>query len=256
MIKDWREQWAAVGSSPTLPFFFVQISAWPTQDSPLIPTFRVAVENALALPNVGMVVSCDVSDPAGALHPIHPMWKKEVGRRAGLWAANVVYGNASSPTAAPRLVSAVWDKWDASWGNFHFQTGAGSYVCGTGDKGPFLCGGVRLRFDGPVAVRSFYSAAPPSATNFYGFISGASSGMELWANANLTGSGAWFQPASLTSISADGLTVQLNLTWINPLEVAPPTVVRYAFEDYPSAMPLVSAESGLPVSPFVATVSK
>ena len=121
MIRDWREKWAAVGSSPSTPFFFVQLSAWPTQDSPYIPIFRVAVENALALPNVGMVVSADLSDPAGALHPIHPMWKKELGRRAALWADNVVFGNASSPTSGPRLVSAVWDWWSPSWANYHFQ---------------------------------------------------------------------------------------------------------------------------------------
>jgi len=62
MIEDWREKWASVGSDPLLPFFFVQLSAWPTQDSPIIPTFRVAVENALSLPKVGMVVSADVND--------------------------------------------------------------------------------------------------------------------------------------------------------------------------------------------------
>ena len=161
MIEDWRQSWASVGSSPTLPFFFVQLSAWPTQDSPLIPVMRVAVENALAMPNVGMVVSADLSDPAGAMHPIHPMWKREVARRAALWADNTVFGNASSPTSGPRLVSATWDHWDPSWGNFHFQYGSGSYVCETGAKGPFLCGGVRLVFDQPVTVRPFYSAASP-----------------------------------------------------------------------------------------------
>jgi hypothetical protein len=253
MIEDWRQSWASVGSSPTLPFFFVQLSAWPSQDAQTIPVFRVAVENALALPNVGMVVSADLSDPAGAMHPIHPMWKREVGRRAALWADNVVFGNASSPTSGPRLVSAVWDAWDASWGNFHFQYGAGSYVCGTGSKGPFLCGGVRLIFDQPVTTRAFYNAGlAESATGYYSFITGSSAGLDLWADGNVTG--GWFQPAVLTSISADGLTVQLNSTWINPARVAPPTVVRYAWHDYPMAMPLVSAITGLPVGPFNATI--
>lgn len=257
MIEDWRQQWAAVGSSPTLPFFFVQLSAWPTQDSPTIPIFRVAVENSLALPNVGMVVSADLSDPAGALHPIHPPWKREVGRRAALWADNVVFGNASSPTSGPRLVAAQWDQWQPSWGNFHYQYGAGSYVCETGAKGPFLCGGVRLTFDQPVAARGFYNVGQASATGYYGFISGSSSGIDLWADGNMTAGSSWFQPAVLTSISADGLTVQLNSTWINPPaagKVAPPKVVRYAWHDYPPAMPLVSAATGLPVGPFNATI--
>jgi hypothetical protein len=256
MIQDWRARWAAVGASPTQPFVFIQLSAWPTQDSPIIPAFRVAVENALALPRVGMVVSCDVNDPAGAVHPIHPMWKKEVARRAALWADNVVFGNASSPTAGPRVVSATWDNWDATWGSYHYQTGMGSYVCGTGKKGPWFCGGVRLVFDAPVAVRPYFSAQPAQATGFYGMVSGADSGLQLWTDGNTTTPGtgtSWFQPTTLTSISEDGLTVQLNVTWIAPT-VAPPRVLRYAWHDYPGSMPLVGAVSGLPVSPFVADV--
>ena len=255
MIADWRRSWAAVGSDPALPFLFIQLSAWPTQDSPTIPIFRVAVENALAMPKVGMVVSCDISDPAGALHPIHPMWKKEVARRAALWADNVVYGNASSPASSPRVVSAVWHNWDTSWDNYHYQTGSGSYVCSSGTKGPFLCGGVSLTFDAPVAVRPYFSAAPPSATGFYGFASGAASGLDLWTDGNTTAGGktTWFQPATLTSISADGLTVTLNATWIAPT-VAPPTVLRYAWHDYAPSMPLIGALSGLPVGPFNVSV--
>ena len=79
--------------------------------------------------------------------------------------------------------------------------------------------------------------------------------MDLWADGNTTGPSAWFQPAVLTAISTDGLTVQLNTTWISPM-VAPPSVVRYAWHDYPPSMPLVSAATGLPVGPFNATISR
>jgi hypothetical protein len=255
MITDWRDKWAAVGSSPTLPFFFVQLSAWPTQDSPTIPIFRVAVESTLSLPRTGMVVSADISDPAGALHPIHPPWKKEVARRAALWAENAVWGDASSPVSGPRLVSAVWDQWDATWGNYHYQTGAQSYVCSSGAKGPFLCGGVRLTFDQPVKVRDFFAAVPvESAVGYYGFASGASSGLDLWSDANTTSGASWVQPSVLTSISADGLTLQLNTTWIAPV-VHFPTVVRYAWHDYPPVMPFVGRDTGLPVGPFNATIT-
>jgi hypothetical protein len=65
------------------------------------------VESALALPKVGMVVSADMADPAGAMHPIHPMWKKAIAARAALWADNVIYGNASSPASGPRVAAAV-----------------------------------------------------------------------------------------------------------------------------------------------------
>lgn len=180
-----------------------------------------------------------------------------MARRAALWAENVVYGDSSSPVSGPRLTSAVWDSWSADWGNYHYETGAGSYVCATGTRGPFLCGGIRLTFDQPVTVRSFYSSPNglhPSK-EFYGFASGASSGFEVWADGNTSASSSWFQPAVLTSISPDGLLVQLNITWVNPLKVAPPTVLKYAWHDYPPAMPLVGLAGNLPVSPFNATIT-
>ena len=182
------------------------------------------------------------------------MWKAEVARRASLWAENVVYGDTSSPVSGPRPVSVVWDSWSADWGNFHYGTGAGSYVCTT--KGPFLCGGIRITFDTPVTTRSFFPSpnGPHPAKEFYGFASGASSGFEIWQDGNTSVGSSWFQPAVLTSISADGLTVQLNTTWINPLKVAPPTVLKYAWHDYPHSMPFVGP-GNLPVSPFNATIT-
>jgi hypothetical protein len=137
---------------------------------------------------------------------------------------------------------------------FLVQHGQGSYVCETGAQGPFLCGGVRLTFDQPVAVRSFFDPGRTSSTGYYGFLSGSGSGIDLWADGNTTVGSSWFQPAVLTSISADGLTVQLNTTWVAP-HVSPPSVVRYAWHDYPPSMPLVSAVTGLPVGPFNATIT-
>ena len=152
---------------------------------------------------------------------------------------------------AGRACSAVWHTYDASWGDFHYNQSVG--VCGSGARGPFLCGGVALTFDAPVALRTFYSAAPPRASGYYGFASGAASGVELWADGNAS---AWVQPGALTSISPDGLTVFVNATWINPARVAPPGLVKYAWKDYPPAMPLVGAASGLPVGPFNASVQR
>lgn len=207
-------------------------------DAPTIPIFRVSVENSsLALPRVGMLVAADESDPAGcvasppsppaaavasltpppsrarsAFHPIHPPWKAELARRAWLWADNVVYGNASSPTSGPRVVSAVWDAWQASWGDFHWGTGAGSYVCTP--AGPFFCGGIRLTFDQPIAPRGFYSVTLPAtpALHTYGFVSGAASGFEAWKDGNATAPLGWFQPVAITGILADGVTLQLNVS--------------------------------------------
>jgi hypothetical protein len=250
MIADWRASWAAVGSDPMSPFHFTQIAAWPNQETGLIATMREAmakIENPAM--KIGMSVSVDFSDPAGALHPIHPPWKYEVARRAWMWLDNVVYGNASSPISGPVVTNVSWDMHDSSWGDYHLGYGGLVNVCGSP---PFVCAGIRLSFSSPVRMRNFFNPVPYGDTlsgqDAYGFLTGASNGFELLytnpANANVT----WFQPVSLTSISPDGLTVQLNVTWINP-SGAPPQTLRYAWNDYPTAMPLVGA-GNLPVGPF------
>ena len=257
MIADWRERWVAAGSSPTVPFLFVQLSAWPIHSEMygqpfLLPIFRVAVEKTLTdLPNVGMVVAADIADPSGAYHPIHPPWKAELARRAWLWADNAVFGNSSSPTSGPRPVSAVFDAWDATWGDsWHFGSGGNSYVC---ESATWTCGGVRVTFDRPVGMRPFYNVGPTSATELmYGFVQGAPSGFELWQSDNAT---AWTQRAPITAISSDGRTVYLNTTWIGPVSKTP-TLLKYGWQDYPDAMPLQSADGfALPVGPFNMTLT-
>ena len=250
MISDWRTHWAAAGSAADTPFLFVQLSAWPTGSTThVLPIMRVAVEQTLRdLPRVGMVVAADIADPAGAYHPIHPPWKAELGRRAWLWADAVIYGNASSPTSGPRPVSAVWDAWAPSWGDsWHFGSGGNSYVC---ESTTWTCAGVRVTFDAPVQLRSLYVPGPTSQTErAYGFVQGPASGFELLQDGTET---AWSQRAPITAISADGRTVFLNTTWIGPQKM--PTVLKYAWQDYPDAMPLEGA-GALPVGPFNLTLS-
>ena len=110
---------------------------------------RYAQRAALALPAVAMVVTADIGDPAGAFHPIHPIYKQEVGRRASLASRNLVRGESGAPTGGPRLLSAMWDVYDKSWGpSFHHGQPAG--VCGQkdpGGNGIWQCGGLRLTFD-------------------------------------------------------------------------------------------------------------
>ena len=172
-----------------------------------------------------------------------------MGRRAWLWADNVIYGNASSPTSGPRALVARWDPWDASWGDaWHFGSGGGSYVC-TGTT--WTCAGVRVTFDAPVRLRAFYRPGDTSATEgAYGFVQGAPSGMELWQDES---AGAWTQRVPITAISADGRTVTLNTTWIGP-KSRTPTLLKFAWQDYPDGMPLES-EFGLPVGPFNLTLT-
>ena len=248
MVNDLRASWAAAGAAPVLPFLFVQLACWPDGDDGVLASFRYVQAQLAREPRTGMAVAADLCDPAGAFHPIHPPWKAEVARRAFLWADAEVYGNAASPRAAPALTRLSWDAWDPSWGDFHYGAGSGSYVCGSG--GAFTCGGVRLTFDRPVALRDFYAPPPAGATErVYGFAQGAASGFTISQGP------AWAQPVALTGISADGLTVQLNVTYIGPGHPLG-AELRYAFSDYPSAMPLIEAASGLPVAPFNATVAR
>jgi hypothetical protein len=270
MVQDWRQSWAKVGAAPNLPFLFAQISAWPTgatgHTGQMIPIFRVAVEKTLTdLPRVGMVVSADIADPAGSYHPIHPPWKAELARRAWLWADNEIYKNTSSPLSGPRVVSATWDQWD-DWGDYHHGTGSNSYVCSSKCPGAtcWTCAGVRVRFDQPIKLRHFYQMDAPAATeHIYDFTKGGISGFEVWS-ANATDGYSdlsWWQPTALTNL-VDDYTVQLNLTWIEPqnnrsrlVNSRPtPRVLKYAWHEYPSAMPIINA-FGLPAGPFNITIS-
>jgi len=90
---------------------------------------------------------------AGSFHPIHPPFKKEVARRAWLWADNVAYGNASSPTSGPVVSAVIFDPYEPSWGNYHYGIQQGVCAEGTG----FTCAGIRIVFDRPIAFRPFYT---------------------------------------------------------------------------------------------------
>ena len=165
----------------------------------------------------------------------------------------------------------------------------------------YLLAGIRLTFDQPIAIRGFYAVEPVvmPAYGIYGFVSGASSGMEAWKDGNTTAPQGWFQvcglqswyrtvlsfvrelvgastfqpthtppagatsrscimqPVAITGILADGVTLQLNVTWVPP--TVPPTrfpgVLKYAMHDYPPAMPLIGVAGSLPASPFIINVT-
>ena len=251
MVNDLRAAWARAGAAAVLPFAFVQLACWPTGPaSPaMLAEFRYTQAQLALEPRTGMAVAADLCDPAGAFHPIHPPAKAALARRVWQWASAEVYGNASSPRAGPALQRLAWHAWDASWGDYHYGTGAGSYVCGSG--GQFTCGGLQLTFDRPVTLSQFYAPLAPSPFSLptYGWALGAASGFTL------ASSGGWEQPVALTGLSPDGLTLQLNVTYIGPGQPLG-AELRYAWSDYPSAMPLVEAGSGLPVAPFNASVAR
>jgi len=238
MITAWREHWKAADT----PFIFFQLAPWPSLNNGLIPAQRAAQVNATRLQNVGMVVSADRGDTAGAFHPIHPPVKEELSHRAFLVTDRLVYKNASSPLQGPQPLRATFEPWDASWGDYHYGTGRGSYVCNAGSG--FVCGGIKVEFDQPLVLDHTL---------------GQSNG---WVNAGLAPAraatndlvvedsifGAKFQRAEITAVH--GSVLQLNVTWI--FGGKPPSVLKYGWSDYP-AMPLSNA-FGLPAPPFVTPI--
>lgn len=86
----------------------------------------------------------------------------------------------------------TYDAWESSWGDYHYGTGAGSYVCNPGSG--FTCGGIRLVFDQPLVEASSY-----------GDMNSYQNGFVLW-DSELKN----FQQASITSIADDGLTLQVR----------------------------------------------
>ncbi|MBC2592642.1 sialate O-acetylesterase [Ruficoccus amylovorans] len=99
LITDWRKQF----QQGNLPFLFVQLASYkgitPSEDWAL---FREVQSRALSLPATGMAVIIDIGDP----EDIHPLNKKDVGKRLALLAKNRIYGQACVDTG-PTLQSAV-----------------------------------------------------------------------------------------------------------------------------------------------------
>jgi Domain of unknown function (DUF303). len=101
MIQDWRAKW----NQPDLPFIYVQLANFmKTQPSPVESNWaalREAQRQTLSLPHTGMAVTIDI----GEWNDIHPLNKKEVGRRLSLEAQRVAYGDSLVVSSGPRLES-------------------------------------------------------------------------------------------------------------------------------------------------------
>ena len=235
MITAWREQWGLLDTT----FIFFQLAPWPSLNNGGIPEQRAAQVNATKLNNVGMVVAADRGDTAGAFHPIHPPVKEELSHRAFLITDHLVYKNLSSPLQGPQPISATFEPWDASWGDFHYGTGSGSYVCHAGSG--FRCGGIKVLFDQELVLDS--TLGQSNAWVMAGLAPARPSTNDLvcWDNKQ-------FQRAEITRV--DGKVLQLNITWV--FGENPPTVLKYAQTDYP-AMPLYNS-FGLPTPPFVVPI--
>jgi sialate O-acetylesterase len=86
MIKNWRKAW----DEKEFPFYFVQIAPYiySNPDSTESAFLREAQQQALKLPNTGMVITLDIA----TVNNIHPPFKIEVGERLAVLALNNDYG--------------------------------------------------------------------------------------------------------------------------------------------------------------------
>lgn len=101
LINDWRKLW----DDPNLPFLVVQLANF--QDINYTPTesnwarLREAQNKALTLPNTAVTVTVDL----GEWNDIHPLNKKDIGKRLALSARNLAYGEKSLVHSGPTLKS-------------------------------------------------------------------------------------------------------------------------------------------------------
>lgn len=98
MITDWRKKF---GQSD-LPFFYVQLAAYP-EDYSLI---RAAQGSALDLERVNVALAIDLGDPTSTHGAIHPRRKQPVGQRLALDILREVYGMGGG-SIGPALVDVV-----------------------------------------------------------------------------------------------------------------------------------------------------
>jgi sialate O-acetylesterase len=179
LINDWRKNW----DQGDFPFLYVQLANFmEAQDLPSESQWaelREAQLKSLRVPNTAMAVTIDI----GEWNDIHPLNKKEVGKRLALAAQNVVYGDKNVVHSGPIYQSKKIEK-DKIFLSFT-NIGSGLVVMGKNELGHFaICGADRkfvwanAKIDGdnvvvwndniskPVAVRYAWADNPESA-NLY-----------------------------------------------------------------------------------------
>ncbi len=97
LIRDWRAKW----NEGNFPFLFVQLPNFmeaksePSESNWAL--LREAQLKALSLPNTGMAVTIDI----GEWNDIHPVDKKDVGKRLALAAERIAYGDTNVIFSGP-----------------------------------------------------------------------------------------------------------------------------------------------------------
>ena len=90
------------------------------------------------------------------------------------------------------------------WGDFHFGTGLGSYVCHAGSG--FRCGGIKVVFDQELVLDRTLGQSSTWVGAGLAPARPATNDMVCWDNTSTK-----FQRAEITGVS--GKVLQLNITW-------------------------------------------
>ena len=93
MIADWRQRFG----QGDFPFLFVQLAPYKYDGSTKLAELWDSQLKTLAVPNVGMCVTTDITN----INDIHPKNKQDVGKRLALWALANTYGKKDLVYSGP-----------------------------------------------------------------------------------------------------------------------------------------------------------
>jgi sialate O-acetylesterase len=139
LIQNWRTKWGE-----DFPFLYVQLPNFeeaksePTQSNWAI--LREGQRRTLEVTGTGMAVTIDI----GEWNDIHPVNKKEVGKRLSLVAQRVAYGDETIVSSGPMIGSAIRQNNIVRLG--FSETGSGLMTKDDGKPGHFAIAGPDLRF--------------------------------------------------------------------------------------------------------------
>jgi sialate O-acetylesterase len=130
LIGDWRERFG-VGD---FPFLVVSLANYnPLQKNPVEPGWAEIRESqwrtTRTVPNVGLAMTIDIGDG----DDIHPRNKQEVGRRLGLVARRMAYGEKNLIDSGPEFTKAEVDPANKTKMRLHFKNIGGGLAIKTGE---------------------------------------------------------------------------------------------------------------------------
>jgi sialate O-acetylesterase len=139
LIHNWRAKWGE-----DFPFLYVQLpnfeeaASEPVQSNWAI--LREGQRRTLEIPGTGMAVTIDI----GEWNDIHPVNKKDVGKRLSLIAQRVAYGDEMIVSSGPMIQSAMVQNNRIKL--TFSETGSGLITKDGGKPGHFAIAGPDLRF--------------------------------------------------------------------------------------------------------------